>query len=739
MLTTSDNYNLSLIKKIFICLTVAILIVALRDIRIIKDFEMRLYDFQIKSLATGEKASEDIIIIGIDDRSLSLLESEIGRWPWPRYVYEGIVDYCSNAKAIAFDIILSEEDRINKGSDLLFAESAKKNGNVISALYLSNEITALDIYPQKLSRFALANTFTGQNQFLDYSSCLAPYPDLLEATKQIGHINQELDDDDVLRSYTVASRYQKMAFPSLALAAAIEYFASDPRTMQIDNNGILTLGDKKLVLENNCKLRILPANNFHKTFSIIDILASWHNDLNDKTPAISRNEFDGKIVLVGSLATGLQKDREVTAGAGSLDGIRITGIALDNMINGKQLKMLPDSYHILLIFILCFLPLFQNLTRPRTMVITIISLCFIYYALSITCLFFMKMIFPLTTPTLSLLGTSVCLGIAYWYLEMSHRKKLEFSLQEAYDNLKNSNKKLEDYSRTLESKVEERTCELREKNVTLEKSLKQIKDMQNKLIMQEKLASLGQVTTGIAHEIKNPLNFVNNFANLSAALTDDLVEIFEDNIDKLNPKISEEIKEILCDLKTNSEKINEHGSKADIIVQGMLLHHGKNDKFVETDIHTLIDENINVVHQSRIANGSTFNIDIKKEYDPTILSCSVIPHVIARVFINILNNAFYAVEQRMNDDNNFSPEIIISSKKKNDEIYIIIRDNGNGIPVENQDKIFNPFFTTKPTGTGTGLGLSVCYEIITKVHKGTISIKSENHTFAEITISLPLD
>ena len=308
----------------------------------------------------------------------------------------------------------------------------------------------------------------------------------------------------------------------------------------------------------------------------------------------------------------------------------------------------------------------------------------------------LNIILPVTSPILALLGSSISLGIAYWYTEMKHSKKLEFNLQEAYDDLKISNEKLADYSKTLEIKVDERTQELKGENTKLEVTLQQVKEMQNQLIMQEKLASLGQVTAGIAHEIKNPLNFVNNFSTLSISLAEELDEILADETINLAPKIVEDINFILDDIKLNSNKIHEYGIRANNIVQGMLLQYqGKNDDKTDADINRLVGESINVAHQSEKVNNQSFNIEMIKTFDPNLEFAMVISHTLSRALINLLNNAFYAVREKMKESaNGYIPTITVSTKKRECLIDIIIHDNGVGIPSKISGEIFNPFFTT---------------------------------------------
>jgi signal transduction histidine kinase len=314
------------------------------------------------------------------------------------------------------------------------------------------------------------------------------------------------------------------------------------------------------------------------------------------------------------------------------------------------------------------------------------------------------------------------------------------NLQVASDNLKISNEKLEEYSKTLEIKVEERTKEIKEKNKELESTLQKLKETQNQLILQEKMASLGGLTAGIAHEIKNPLNFINNFSELSSELTKELSEELETQKDKVDQKTLENINEILDNLEMNVKKINEHGKRADSIVRGMLLHsRGKSGEKQITDINNLLNESMTLAYHGMRAQDSNFNIKIVSEYDKTIGEISVVPQNISRVFLNIINNACYAAyEKKLRAGLKFEPTVWVSSKNLDGKVEIRIKDNGIGIPEENRKKIFNPFFTTKPAGKGTGLGLSLSYDVIVEEHKGDVIVESKEGEYTEFIITLPI-
>ncbi len=305
---------------------------------------------------------------------------------------------------------------------------------------------------------------------------------------------------------------------------------------------------------------------------------------------------------------------------------------------------------------------------------------------------------------------------------------------------------LAERNRQLEQTVQERTAEVRaqaetlkEQNIELDEKNQEIMRTQQQLIVQEKLASLGQLTAGIAHEIRNPLNFVNNFAELSGGLIEELREDINANKEKLGDKSADYIESIIQDLEGNMKRINEHGKRADGIVQGMLMHsRGQKGERAPTKLNALLDEQAQLTYLSVRNAKPDLSVVFKKEYDDTIGEIPTIPQDLSRVFINLINNACYAAEKRkatMPPD--WMPLITMITKNMGDKVEIRIRDNGTGMPPEVAEKVFQPFFTTKPTGEGTGLGLSISYDIVVAEHKGTIRVESVENEGTEFIIELP--
>jgi signal transduction histidine kinase len=276
---------------------------------------------------------------------------------------------------------------------------------------------------------------------------------------------------------------------------------------------------------------------------------------------------------------------------------------------------------------------------------------------------------------------------------------------------------------------------IKEAKQKAEYALIELQAAQKQLVQSEKMASLGELTAGIAHEIQNPLNFVNNFSEVSKELLDEMKEEMEKGH-------LEDVKQIMQDVIQNLEKINLHGKRADGIVKGMLQHSQSSKGQKEpTDINTLCDEYLRLSYHGLRAKDKSFNAGMKTDFDNTIGKINIIPQDIGRVVLNLINNAFYAVSEKeilrqAQGEIKYEPTVSISTKKLNDKVQIIVKDNGNGIPQNLVDKIFQPFFTTKPTGQGTGLGLSLSYDII-KAHGGEIKVETKVGEGTEFVIQIP--
>jgi len=321
--------------------------------------------------------------------------------------------------------------------------------------------------------------------------------------------------------------------------------------------------------------------------------------------------------------------------------------------------------------------------------------------------------------------------VAMWIIVSRQKKALEKERlkreQEEKENAITVRLKAE-----LELQVIERTAQLTQQKEELQHALAELKSTQTQLIQSEKMASLGELTAGIAHEIQNPLNFVNNFSEVSSELLDEMQA-------ELNAGNKEDAFAIAADVKRNLEKIIHHGKRADDIVKGMLQHSRTSTGQKEpADINAMADEYLRLSYHGLRAKDKFFNATMDTYFDENIGTVNVIPQDLGRALLNLFTNAFYSVTEKKNRETaDYKPIVSVTTKKLSNAIEIRVKDNGMGIPQKMLDKIFNPFFTTKPTGQGTGLGLSLSYDIITKVHGGSLKVETKEGEFAEFVIELP--
>jgi len=281
--------------------------------------------------------------------------------------------------------------------------------------------------------------------------------------------------------------------------------------------------------------------------------------------------------------------------------------------------------------------------------------------------------------------------------------------------------------------LQKKSLVIEDANKALTQTLEELKATQAQLIQSEKMASLGELTAGIAHEIQNPLNFVNNFSEVSNELLDEMTE----QLEKGN---ANEAKAIANEVKMSLEKINLHGKRADGIVKSMLQHsRTSNNKKEPTDINVLADEYLRLAYHGLRAKDKSFNAALKTDYDENIGLVKVISQDIGRVILNLITNAFYAVmEKKKSHPEGYEPTVTVGTKKVDNKVMVTVKDNGTGIPQKALDKIFQPFFTTKPTGQGTGLGLSLSYDIVTKGHGGELRVETKEGESTAFSIILPL-
>jgi len=329
---------------------------------------------------------------------------------------------------------------------------------------------------------------------------------------------------------------------------------------------------------------------------------------------------------------------------------------------------------------------------------------------------------------------------AMWFINRRQNKALEIERTKRR-NEEEQNRMMAAMKVNLESEVKQRTAELTQQKEELQQALAELKSTQAQLVQQEKMASLGELTAGIAHEIQNPLNFVNNFSEVSIELLD---ELKEDILSKLPDETKEDADDIINDLTQNLSKINQHGKRADAIVKGMLQHsRASTSKKEPTDINALADEYLRLSYHGLRAKDKSFNAGMRTSFDETIGNVDAMAQDLGRVLLNLYNNSFYSVaEKKKLKGEGYEPMVNVTTKhvmlaNGHNAVEITVSDNGMGIPQKVLDKIYQPFFTTKPTGQGTGLGLSMSYDIITKAHNGELKVDTAEGEYAKFTITIP--
>jgi signal transduction histidine kinase len=296
-------------------------------------------------------------------------------------------------------------------------------------------------------------------------------------------------------------------------------------------------------------------------------------------------------------------------------------------------------------------------------------------------------------------------------------------------------RRIENQNHSLEHEVNQRTAALARQTDALRTTLQELRDTQDQLIQAEKMASLGELTAGIAHEIQNPLNFVNNFAEVSRELAQELAE------ERARPTRDPELEaELLADLKQNLQRIGQHGQRAASIVRGMLEHsRASTGERTLTDVNALCDEYLRLAYHGLRAKDKSFNATLQTDFAPVLPLVEAVSQDLGRVLLNLFTNAFYAVRQRqLTAAPGYAPTVSVRTSFENREVSVVVQDNGTGMPKDVQGRIFQPFFTTKPSGEGTGLGLSLSYDIVVQGHGGTLEVASEEGMGTTFTVKLPV-
>ena len=423
MLLSERRSKNTLLFRLLICLGLAGLTMLLHQLPALQSLENRLYDARVRLLASEQVPSEDIIVLAIDDESLQRMEPAVGRWPWPRAIYAGILDYCQQADCVVMDIILSESDQLFSRSDREYIDAAKKHGKLVSALYLDNLNTAEEKL-KNIHPFALPVKLPKNLQILQREGALIPFADALEASLLLGHTNYRSDSDGVVREYAVLAQVNNNVFPSLALAAAMAKLNLKPEALQLKQQTI-EAGELNIPINGKAGFHFFPSSETYPVYNIVDVLMSWQAENSGGQPIIPRNAFKGKVVFIGSLATGLQMDRKVTPIDSRTPGVFIHATALDNILNNNYYHWPHTPLVLLLILLLTLAPALPQVERPWIMLFYGMA-CIVAYGLIV--LFYLQhkqLVLPVAGPIFGLLAAIFTLGALNWGRERIQRSKLE--------------------------------------------------------------------------------------------------------------------------------------------------------------------------------------------------------------------------------------------------------------------------------------------------------------------------
>lgn len=702
--------------------TVAGLAILLRMSGVLQTLELSTLDvlFQLRPVPPPDPR---ILIIGINENDLTTL----GTWPIPDDTLAELLEKIKAQEPRAIGLDIYRDMPVEPGFEQLK--------------------TVFETTPNLIG----IRKVVGNQQQAE----IAPSP-ILNSLDQVGANDFPWDmDNKIRRGFLYLSDEEGTLVFSLAFKLAMIYLEGEGIAPQMKDETRIELGkavfspfsayDGGYVRASDEGYQILlnyrgPQRSF-ESISLMDVLE------NRIPPDLMRD----RIVLIGSTAISL-KDFSLTPYSNTLSGIpeamagieihaNLTSHLIAAALEGEsKIHTASEGVEWLWIFLwgavgagfTCQWRDIKGLpyiSFPRTGVM--ISLASLVLIVSVYSAFMLSWWIPLVTPLLALLGSAIA-TIGYTLLE----------------NLQLSYKQIEEYSRTLEVKVEQRTVELRDKNQQLKLTLEQLKAAQKQMIAQEKLASLGSLAAGIAHEIRNPLNFVNNFASISVDLTEELIEELDNPPENLEDLDVEYLNETLTDLKDSVVDIKQHGERIEKIVEGMLLlSQAERGQRSRVNLHAILSEAIELASHNYQNKDPNFSIAIETDYDKAISEIYIVPQDMSRAFLNLVNNACYALyEKYQADPDGYRPTLTVKTRTRSDRptepaqdpwVEIRIRDNGPGIPEDILDQIFNPFFTTKPTGEGTGLGLSLTYETIVGQHGGQLEVNSHPGDHTEFMIILP--
>lgn len=689
--------------------------------------ELSAYD-QFIRLRPPVATDSRIAIVGFNESDLQ----SVGDWPFSDALIVELLEKikAQEPRAIGLDIY---RDFVKEPGHEKWLEFAKSTPNLIGI--------------QKIVEDASIQSNSND------TVAIAPPPVLAELN-QVAANDLPLDvDGKIRRGFIYLSDPKGKIVLSLGFQLAWMYLEGEGISPETRDDGGIGLGEAILtrfanndggyVRANNSGFQVLlnyrAAENSFPVVSMTDVLEG----------RIEEDFFRDRVVLIGSTAPSL-KDFFLTPYSKPFSGlpVRMTGVEINAQVTsflisaalGERSLIFSLSEYLEWSWILLWSLIgafwishwrsvdgLAKLSVVRTLANFIIASGVLIFG--VAGVFLLDWWIPLIPPLIALTGSAIA--------------KIGMTL---IANLRRSYQQIEDYARTLEIKVEERTEELKNKNVELAETniqlgetLDQLQTAQNQMISQAKLASLGSLTAGIAHEIRNPLNFVNNFSDLTVQLTQDLEEELETQSGKLEEDSAEYIEEIIEDFKECIKTIHHNGKRIEKIVDGMLGHAGSGTENASlSDINQLLKEAVQLTYHNFQEKVSDFEAKLDIDYDTSLPPVLVFSQNFNTSLINILHNAFDAMKDRkLEGEEDYFPILMVTTEDIDNCVKISIRDNGIGIPPENLDKIFEPFFTTKPTGEGTGLGLSLARETIVSLHQGEVSVRSSPKEYSEFEIILP--
>ncbi|WP_354636445.1 CHASE2 domain-containing protein [Planktothricoides raciborskii] len=707
-------------KTLFIAPAIAALVIGVRMTGLLQSLELSALD-QFFLLRPAAEPDDRIVILGVDEQDLRY----VGKWPIPDGVLAELLKKVRQQQPKAIGLDIYRDIPVQPGHEKL-VQVFQTTPNLIGISKIVGE---------QVDQIPAPPALSDRNQFAANDF---PYDVDGKVRRAFLYLSDKNDENVFSLGFQLALMYLKDLgiHPKMIDEQKFKIQLGQALFTPFRRNdgGYVWAADEGYQILLNYR----GPQGFFQTVSLRDVL-------NDKiSPTLMRD----RIVIIGSTAISV-KDVLLTPYSTRLfdslphpmPGVEVhanvTSHFISAALDGRSLlQTWPEAIEWIWIFfwsligatVTCQWRSDGNLNKiligQTSIIIPITSL-----ALILLCYiaFLRNWWIPLVSPLLTLIGsTTFKIGYTLW------------------ENLLLSHKQLEEYARTLEIKVEERTQELKDKNYALEQTLQKLQAAQKQIIAQEKLAYLGSLTAGIAHEIRNPLNFINNFAQISGELTEELVEeikaVFEETEnDSVDPDEVENIYDMLTDLKDSVADIESHGKRIETIIQSMMMHTPTQKGHREmTNINLLLSESIELAYNSYLAKGNRCAITLATDYDEAIREIEVIPQDMARAFVNIIKNACDAVSDRQKAlGEKFQPMISVKTRNQDEAITISIQDNGIGIPPEIVDKIFNPFFTTKPPGEGTGLGLSLTYDTIVGEHQGDIKVKNDSEASTEFIIVIP--